>query len=428
MMVLGACLAWPGVTELFVAERLHESHFFSAHHRAIWRRLHQAAREGLEAQQATVRMLLAKHGELEDVGAGYLLKLMDGMPRVRTDGARALARRLVECAVGREAIAVLRKAQQQLEAEPTSLTEGFFTRMDASLRTMSAQLAGRRMPDHVKHVGEVLVEVVDALKAGPPEFIDTPWPALTSMLGGGIGPGELVYLGARPGFGKTAMALEIARRSGRQGRSVFIVSREMLRVAIGTRMIAQEGQVNATWLRKRELTDENWWRINQAVEQLAQMPVWLTHEKLTIDDIRRIVGIMVDDGALSLLIVDYLQLIDAPPNINERRLQVEAVSKGLKAITIDYGVPVLCLSSLSRPPDGKAPTLSSLRESGNLEHDADTVFFLHRPHELEPLTDCIVAKSRHGRTGRLELTFRGEFLWFEELWQGGPDDQERRSA
>jgi replicative DNA helicase len=93
---------------------------------------------------------------------------------------------------------------------------------------------------------------------------------------------------------------------------------------------------------------------------------------------------------------------------------VEAVSSGLKAITLDYQVPVLCLSSLSRPPDGRAPTLASLRESGNLEHDADTVILLHRPEELEAWTQVIVAKSRNGRTGMVEMFFRGEYLRFEE--------------
>ena len=88
----------------------------------------------------------------------------------------------------------------------------------------------------------------------------------------------------------------------------------------------------------------------------------------------------------------------------------------MKAITVDHAVPVLCLSSLSRAPDqNKRPTLASLRESGNLEHDADTVVLLHRPQEMEPRTEVIVPKSRDGRTGLIELYFRGEYLRFEEV-------------
>jgi replicative DNA helicase len=187
-----------------------------------------------------------------------------------------------------------------------------------------------------------------------------------------------------------------------------------LKVAVGMRLLAQEGPVNATMLRKRDLSPQHWCTIDLACEQLQALPIFITHAELNVDEIRRIAGVMADDGPLGLVIVDYLQLIDAPPGLKERRLQVEAVSAGLKRLTLDLQIPVLCLSSLSRPPDGRKPTLASLRESGNLEHDADSVILLHRPQELEPVTECIVAKSRNGRTGQVELYFRGEYLRFEE--------------
>ena len=193
-----------------------------------------------------------------------------------------------------------------------------------------------------------------------------------------------------------------------------MVSREMLKVAIGMRLLSQAGPVNALTLRKRDLSPHHWATIDQTIEQLEALPLFITHADIDVEEIRRLVGVLSDEGSLGLVIVDYLQLIDAPAGIRQRRLQVEAVSEGLKALTLDHAVPVLCLSSLSRPPDGKAPTLASLRESGNLEHDADTVILLHRRHEMEPLTECIVAKSRNGRTGMVELYFRGEFLRFEE--------------
>jgi len=422
MMVLAACLDFEGVTALFLGDGLREQHFYSAHHRLVWRRLVEAHQCGAGAPQLAVRMLLAKHGELEEVGLAYIAKLLsEGMPRPQADTVRALTGRLVECAVGREVLALLTQARGGLEERPAGLGEGFFGSLEQSLRSLAVQLKGRLIPDHVSHVSEVMNQVVEALKAGPPDFVDTPWPALTSMLGGGLAPGEMAYLGARPGFGKTAGALEIARRAGKRGKTVLCISREMLKVAIGMRMVAQEGPVNATFLRKRDLDVPHWRTIDQAVEQLSALPIFLTHAKVDIDAIAQLVRIFQDEGALDLLIVDYLQLVDPPASMRtrDRRLQVEAVSAGLKGITLDYGVPVLCLSSLSRPPDGKAPTLASLRESGNLEHDADTVILLHRPEELEPRTQCIVAKSRNGRTGMVELHFRGEYLRFEEQYAGG---------
>jgi replicative DNA helicase len=417
--VLGASLLYEGIAQAFVAEGLKAQHFWSLHHRTIWNRIVHALREGAEPSGPAVYALLVKHRESEEVGAAYMAGLSDGVPRLGDGAVRLLVKQLVECAVGRATLVALRQAQAQLEDKPASLTEGFFAQMDGSLRSLSSQLAGRRMPDHVTHISDVLAAVRESLTAGPPDFVDTPWPTLTSMLGGGIAPGELVFLGARPGVGKTAAALELARRAAKRGRSVFVVSREMLTVAIGMRMLSQEGPVNATSLRKRDLSPQHWSTIDLAIERLEALPVFMTHAALDIDEIRRIAGIMTDDGPLGLVIVDYLQLIDAPAGVTDRRLQVEAVSKGLKAITIDFGVPVLCLSSLSRPGEGRAPTLASLRESGNLEHDADTVILFHRPEELESKTECIVAKSRNGRTGMVELHFRGEFLRFEEQWPTG---------
>lgn len=414
MMVLGACLEHEGVAGDFAKEGLRESHFFSAHHRVIWRRLLEALRDQLGASYPTVRMLLAKHGELEEVSQSYLLSLTSGIPRLRTEHVRGMTKRLVECAVGRNALAVLQRAQAELNENQDVLSGGFFTRVDTSMRSLSAQLAGRRIPDHVSHISEVMAEVREKLRSGPPVFVDTPYPALNSMLGGGLEAGELGFLGARPGLGKTAMALEIARRTGKRGASVLVVSREMLKVAIGMRMLAQEGPVNATTLRKRDLSPQHWSTIDLAIETLELLPVFITHANLDVEAIQRLAGTLADEAPLGLVIVDYLQLIDAPPGVKERRLQVEAVSAGLKALTLDLNVPVLCLSSLSRPADGKAPTLASLRESGNLEHDADTVILLHRRDEMQPQTECIVAKSRNGRTGMIELFFRGEYLRFEE--------------
>lgn len=415
-LVLGASLEFDGVAAQFNDAGVRESHFYSHHHRVIWRRLVEALRHELGACQPTVFMLLVQHREMDDVRPAYLSELVNGVPRPNAASVRALAGRLVECAVGRQTLTVLQKAQSELAQTSTALTDGFFSRLDTSFRSLSTQLRGRRVPDHLSHISEVMSEVRAALAAGPPEFVDTPWPALNSMLGGGFAPGELVYFGARPGLGKTAGALEIARRTAKRGAPVLVISREMLKIAIGLRMVAQEGPINATWLRKRgdALTPGHWRTIDLAIEQLQALPIFLTHAPLTIEELRQLVGIVTDEAPLGLLVIDYLQLLGGPPGVGDRRLQVEAISAGVKALTLDYEMPVLCLSSLSRPPENRRPTLASLRESGNLEHDADTVILLHRQNEMDPQTEVIVCKSRNGRTGLMELYFRGEYQRFEE--------------
>jgi replicative DNA helicase len=160
---------------------------------------------------------LTKHRELEDVGIGYLASLADGVPRLTGPSMQGFVHELVEHYVGRQTLAALQQAHARLLKTPASLTEGFFTEMGAALTSMAAQLGGRRLPGHVTHISDVMAEVIAALQAGPQDFIDTPWPALNGMLGGGLAPGELLFLGARPGIGKTAAALEIARKAGRGG-------------------------------------------------------------------------------------------------------------------------------------------------------------------------------------------------------------------
>ena len=139
----------------------------------------------------------------------------------------------------------------------------------------------------------------------------------------------------------------------------------------------------------------------------------MTDKALTIEQIN---GLASSHADLSLLIVDYLQLVRAPHEIRDRRLQVEHVSQTLKEIAVRLEIPVLCLSSLARSQDGpdKEPTLSLLRESGELEHDADIVLLLHRKPR-QPETKCIIAKNRDGREATVKLMFRADYVAFDEV-------------
>jgi replicative DNA helicase len=265
-------------------------------------------------------------------------------------------------------------------------------------------------------LGAVLAELVRQVDAGRPRgVVATPFPALNEMLAGGFYPGELAYLGARPGVGKTALALEIARRAGQDGHGVLVASREMLNLALSRRIVAQHARLPATALRRADLTPGQVVTLQEAVTALGGLPVWLTDEAVSITEIA---GLLADWSAavpLGLLIVDYLQLVRAPKEIRERRLQVEAVSQALKTLAQQVQVPVLALSSLSRPVDGKdrRPTLASLRESGELEHDGDIVLLLHREPQAAD-TECIIAKARDGETSVVHLTFHAKFTAFDE--------------
>lgn len=265
-------------------------------------------------------------------------------------------------------------------------------------------------------LGAALEALETAWRTPPPPATRTPYPKLNGFLSGGFAPGELIYLGARPGVGKTAMGLAIARAVASDGLGVLIVSREMVNQSLAQRLLAQDAQVSASVLRRRDWDSEDNELIRASLQKLKRHPVWLTDEAVSIGEIVTMVTAFEERTPLGLLIVDYLQLVRAPREVRERRLQVEAVSQALKTLALTVKVPVLCLSSLARPGKDqrdRRPSLDDLRESGELEHDADVVILLHRK-PMDPNTECIVAKNREGSVGIIGMTFRADTLTFSE--------------
>lgn len=267
------------------------------------------------------------------------------------------------------------------------------------------------------YIDDALDALEQSLKAGPSPTLPTPFPTLNYFLNGGLGPGELVFLGARPGVGKTALGLEFARTAARtRSGAVVVISREMTTLALMRRLVAQDARIKASHLKRAELNVQEQWALGRSLERLRGLPLWFIDDAVSLDEIVGFVDTMAAEAPIALLIVDYLQLIRAPKDIRERRHQVEAVSQGLKALTMQYRAPVLCLSSLSRGSNDdreKPPTLSSLRESGELEHDADIILLLHRKYRDEH-TNCQIAKNRDGRIGTVKLQFRSDFVAFDE--------------
>jgi hypothetical protein len=268
----------------------------------------------------------------------------------------------------------------------------------------------------LEHVKAALDRVMDDLTSDQtPQVCPTPFPALNYYLNGGFGPGELIYLGARPAIGKSSIALDIARRASLTG-PVLIVSREMLNAAVARRLLSQEGHIRSSALKRKDLSQLESGTAVETVGRLGDRPIWLTDRAVTIDEIAKLVA-HPPAGPWVLVVVDYLQLVRAPNHVTEHRLALEHVSQNLKALALRHAVPVLCLSSLSRPQPGTnaEPTLASLRESGELEHDADVVLLMHRKHDQDATVQMRIAKNRDGQLGVFELVFSGEYVTFEEL-------------
>ena len=246
----------------------------------------------------------------------------------------------------------------------------------------------------------------------------------------GLNDSDLLILAARPGMGKSALALTIALEAGKHsGKNVAIFSLEMSREQLGLRMLSMECLIdNKKLLTGRISGEEEWSRAAMAVAALSQTKIYIDDDAtLSVADInakcRRIKN-------LGLVIIDYLQLMTSaggPQRSGDNRQQVVSdMSRSLKLMAKELNVPVLCLSQLSRANEARAanqrrPMLSDLRESGAIEQDADIVLFIHRDSyydddsENPNVAECIVAKNRHGETGTVKLEWRPEFTTFRNL-------------
>lgn len=367
---------------------------------------------GATADLITVTGELRRRQQLDEVGSSaYLAALIEAVPTAATVGY--YARQIAELAHTRR----VSTAAQQLYVAARDHTEGWQEHYEA-VKHMMERTAPTAQDSVCRSLGDVLAEVTRASANGDGgHLIGSQWPNLNRLLCGGLAPGELCYLGARPRIGKSAMMLEWARWLAQHGHHAMIVSCEMSLVALGRRIVAQAGAVVASALRRGHLAGEDFTRVAAVAEQFKTLPVTMISGARTVQAIERAVtGQRIKP---SIVFVDYLQLLNAKGR--DARERVEAISADLKQLAVTHLLPVVCLSSLRRAhPEAKdgPPTLSDLRQSGELEHDADVILLLHRPTlpmgMLSPDAVCIVAKARDAEMGTVKMRFDSAYLRYSE--------------
>ena len=247
----------------------------------------------------------------------------------------------------------------------------------------------------------------------------------------GLNKSDLIILAARPGMGKTSMALNMALHAGKfSGKSVAVFSLEMSKEQLGMRLLSGESLIENRTLATGRLNDDEWVRVAQAANILTQTKLYIDDDpSVTVADIKAKCQRVKD---LGLVVVDYLQLMTSAGGRQSyggesRQQAVSDISRAMKIMAKDLEVPVICLSQLSRANEKdkttvRRPRLSDLRDSGAIEQDADIVLFLHREDyyndddanpDVDPNSaECIVAKNRHGETGILRLGWRPQFTAF----------------
>lgn len=244
---------------------------------------------------------------------------------------------------------------------------------------------------------------------------------------GGLYKSDLIILGARPGMGKTAFALNIARNVAfNSGKTVCFFSLEMSRDQLAQRMLSSEAGIPSEKLRNGELEDDEWTRLAQAGDNLSKTNIYFDEtSSITVPKMKAKLRRM---PKVDLVVVDYLGLMKSERNIDNRVQEVSEITRNLKIMAKDLGIPVIACAQLSRGTEAKGkshkPALSDLRDSGSIEQDADIVLFLYRDtyYDNEKADDedradpnkseCIIAKNRHGGLGTVDLFFDGQYTRF----------------
>jgi replicative DNA helicase len=242
----------------------------------------------------------------------------------------------------------------------------------------------------------------------------------------GLQPGDLIIVAGRPSMGKTAFALNIAEHVAvHNGLPVAVFSMEMSAVQLAMRMLGSIGQVDQHKLRTGRLKDDEWSRLTEAMSKLHDAPIYIDETgALTGLELRaRARRLKRQYSKLGLVVVDYLQLMSASSQGENRATEISEISRSLKAMAKELDVPVVALSQLNRAVDSRPdrrPVMSDLRESGAIEQDADVIMFIYRevvykpdlPEDQRNIAEVIIGKQRNGPIGTVRLTFLGQHTRF----------------
>jgi replicative DNA helicase len=413
-------------------EVVDDSMFYREGNRRIFRSMARLFQRGQVIDPITISEELKKTDELESVGGlAYLAELLDAVPtaanieyHARIVRERALLRKLIE-----SASQIIRDSYEPGER---TVEEVLDTAEHHIFQV--AQSHEREGFVWIKKILYPTFEKIEQIQAaqGGITGIPTGFSDLDEMTGG-FQRGDLVIVAARPSMGKTAMVTGVALHASITHQiPTAVFSLEMSKEQLVQRMLCSEALVDLGKLLRGRLSDDDYVRLAQAAGHLNTAPIWIDDSgSLSVLEMRaKARRLKAEQPDLGLIVVDYLQLMHGGGGNQENRQQeVSAISRGLKGLAKELGVPIVSLSQLSRAPEQRAdhrPQLSDLRESGSLEQDADLVMFLYRPEYyvtpqeaaekgLQGKAELIIGKQRNGPTGTVDLFFRKECTRFENF-------------
>jgi replicative DNA helicase len=304
---------------------------------------------------------------------------------------------------------------------------------DTLLDEAESRIFGLSMEKANTSLSSISVEMHDAVnhidmlmnRSGELTGLSTGYQGLDEITGG-LQPGELFILAARPSMGKTALALNVGRNAAvDDNKKVAVFSLEMTTRALVMRMLSSEAQVDFAAFRSGLISTEALSRLMAAASRLAEASLWIDETAaVSVLEMRAKCRRLHSQYGLDLVIVDYLQLARGDRNTHSREQEISEISRGLKGLAKELDIPVMALSQLNRGPEtrkeDKRPMLADLRESGAIEQDADIIGFIYRDivynkeTEFENQAELIIAKQRNGPTGTVKLEFEGRFAQFRD--------------
>jgi replicative DNA helicase len=408
-----------------IADVVSEADFYRKDHRLIFAAIAHLAEDANPCDVVTVSEWLDNRSQLESAGGlEYLASLANETPGAAN--ARSYAKILRE-----------RSMLRSLITAGNEISGAAFTsdgRTAAEIVDEAERLvfeiaeSGSRGRSGFKALKQILPEAVDridvlhqsdgditGISSGYTEF---------DKLTAGLQGGDLVIVAGRPSMGKTTFAVNIAENAAIGAKvPTAIFSMEMPSQQLAFRMISSLGRVDQTHLRTGRFPDEDWSRINTAVQLMSEAPIFIDDTPgLSPTEIRARARRLQREHGLGLIVVDYLQLMAVPGNKENRATEISEISRSLKALAKELSLPVIALSQLNRSVEqrtDKRPVMSDLRESGAIEQDADLIVFIYREEVYNQdtprkgIADISIAKQRNGPIGDFPLTFVGRYTKFE---------------
>jgi len=423
--LLGAMMLSREALTAAVEARLEASDFYKPAHGHIFDAAFTLHSRGDAVDPVTVAEELRRASRLDELGGRQtLMRIQAATPA--SANAAYYAQIVSQLAMLRNLIRTASGIQEMAYAAEDDVDETL-DRAESAI----FEVAEKRIADSLVPLYPALEQTMDQLAAlydRDSDIVGTPtgFYDLDSILLG-LQPSTLSIVAARPGQGKTSLALSIAQNVAVSARKpVLFFSMEMGYLELTKRMLAAEARVSSRKLQTGKLSEHEWPRVNQAVGRLAEAPFFIDdNPHCTVMEMRaKARRIKARHGDLGLIVVDYLQLMTSHNRrgAENRQVEVSEMSRGLKILARELEAPVMCLSQLNRQLEYRAdkkPMLADLRESGSIEQDADIVLFIYRDEYYNPdsdqrgLAEIIVAKHRNGPTGNTKLVFHPDFTSFE---------------